>query len=276
MTICRILIIAFSFSLAHIEVTAAPSGMLRILRAESFNASNRQPTIWLDEGPATDLSLNETLELQVEPGTHTFTVATRVPSDPSHFMQRREEQIFVAGGEVVDIKLTWVAGLFLGHHDMKVTRVDVPRVEPPIAQLPSSPQFQKLPRGITGKSVRTWPNGDQYEGDFVNGIMHGHGILKFASGNRYQGDMVNGKKSGKGIYTFANGSRYEGDFVNDELTGRGILTFADGKRGEGNFVNGKMSGRGIYTFANGSRYEGDFVNNELTGRGILTFADGGR
>ena len=37
-------------------------------------------------------------------------------------------------------------------------------------------------------------------------------LLIYANGNQYEGDFINGMFHGKGVFTWANGDRYEGDF----------------------------------------------------------------
>jgi hypothetical protein len=32
------------------------------------------------------------------------------------------------------------------------------------------------------------PNGDRYEGTFLNKERHGHGVYEYANGDRYEGD----------------------------------------------------------------------------------------
>lgn len=41
----------------------------------------------------------------------------------------------------------------------------------------------------TSKVLLTYGNGDQYEGDFINGMFHGKGVFIWAKGDRYEGDF---------------------------------------------------------------------------------------
>uniref|UniRef100_A0A0G4H3Z3 MORN repeat-containing protein 5 n=1 Tax=Chromera velia CCMP2878 TaxID=1169474 RepID=A0A0G4H3Z3_9ALVE len=52
---------------------------------------------------------------------------------------------------------------------------------------------------------------EKYEGDWVNGKMHGHGKYIYADGGVYEGDWYDGKMHGKGTYVFPNGNVYEGE-----------------------------------------------------------------
>lgn len=38
-----------------------------------------------------------------------------------------------------------------------------------------------------------WPDGKSYEGEFLNGKMHGKGVFKKQSGETVEGEFVNGK-----------------------------------------------------------------------------------
>jgi hypothetical protein len=46
-----------------------------------------------------------------------------------------------------------------------------------------------------------FPNGNEYEGTFVNGHLHGEGIFKFADKSKYVGEFQNGFIHGKGKFT---------------------------------------------------------------------------
>ena len=149
-----------------------------------------------------------------------------------------------------------------------------------------------------GRGVKTWTDGERYEGDFVDGELtrgvytwadgnryegewrnyepHGRGVFTWADGGRYEGDFIDGNRTGRGVYTWANGNRYEGDFVSGKRTGRGVFTSAEGRRYEGDYRDGKWHGRGVSTSSNGSSYEGNWRDGSKHGRGIVTMPDGTR
>ena len=58
-------------------------------------------------------------------------------------------------------------------------------------------------------------------------------------GQRYEGDMIDSLAEGKGIMFYINGDRYEGDFKNDKPDGKGIYYFKNGDREMGDYSKGK-------------------------------------
>ena len=58
-------------------------------------------------------------------------------------------------------------------------------------------------------ATASYPNGDIYEGDYVDGIRHGRGIYRFAaSGDKYEGSWVNNNKHGLGTMTYNGKGTY--------------------------------------------------------------------
>ena len=49
-----------------------------------------------------------------------------------------------------------------------------------------------------GECEYYWKNGDYYKGQFLNGLRHGKGYLKYNSGAEYEGEFRNDKKCGFG------------------------------------------------------------------------------
>lgn len=146
-------------------------------------------------------------------------------------------------------------------------------------------------------SVVSFPNGDRYEGEFRNGLMHGWGVYvsklgdryegmfendlrngpgtqTTTSGDRYTGMFVSGIRHGLGSQTQSDGSRYAGDFRNDMINGRGVMYYPDGSKYAGDFMNGRKHGKGVIRFPNGDVYEGEFRADLRTGKGEYRFADG--
>jgi hypothetical protein len=149
---------------------------------------------------------------------------------------------------------------------------------------------------MTGKGIKIFVNknvyagGDWvYEGDFINGIFHGNGIMRYANGDVYEGEWKDDERFGKGIMRYANGDVYEGEWKDDERFGKGIMRYANGDVYEGEwkkirfsisryrYVNGDVyekSGKGIMKYANGDVYEGEWKDNERFGKCIMRYANG--
>jgi hypothetical protein len=70
--------------------------------------------------------------------------------------------------------------------------------------------------------------GYSYTGEWLNGLMHGRGILKLENGDRYDGDFVAGKMEGAGKYVSSDGWMYQGQFRNGVRDGGGKLLLSDG------------------------------------------------
>jgi hypothetical protein len=74
----------------------------------------------------------------------------------------------------------------------------------------------------------TFPNGDQYVGEFKNEKHHGQGTFTTVNGDKYDGEFKDGNQNGQGTLTFANGIKYVGEFKNNKLNGQGTLYAANG------------------------------------------------
>ena len=64
-------------------------------------------------------------------------------------------------------------------------------------------------------------------------------VIYYNDGDESEGECVNGEKTNKGISDYANGSRYEGNFDDNKMTGKSIFYFADGRVETGEYVNGE-------------------------------------
>jgi hypothetical protein len=87
-----------------------------------------------------------------------------------------------------------------------------------------------------------------YEGGFLDGHKHGHGIKKWTNGDYYQGEFAMDFKHGKGIYTWSksgafSGERYEGEYVNDKRHGQGRYDWSNGEHYIGEWKEDKLAGK---------------------------------
>ncbi|KAJ8025407.1 MORN repeat-containing protein 4 [Holothuria leucospilota] len=120
------------------------------------------------------------------------------------------------------------------------------------------------------RAVYTYPDGEEYKGDWVDGKKQGLGQLTSPDGIQYTGGFDNGLFNDYGVLVFPDGSRYEGQFVGGKFEGHGVFRGAQGMVFEGEFRQGKVSGKGIITFPNGEhglpRREGIFEGTRLVER----------
>jgi len=103
---------------------------------------------------------------------------------------------------------------------------------------------------------------------------NGPGVMVDVACNRYEGEFLNGRLHGRGKITRHNGDTEDGIFQNGYLSGAGVLSRPDGVRQEGIFVNGSLrSGR--YRDEHGVISEGVFpYARQIRGFGIRTWPDG--
>lgn len=106
--------------------------------------------------------------------------------------------------------------------------------------------------------------------------MHGRGVYVFPNGNRYEGEWVNDMKAGYGVLYYVNGERYEGYWRDDKAQGKGTLTYAHGDKFVGEWTQGKKHGHGELFYANKDHFVGEWKNDSATGYGVLTYANGNR
>ncbi|MDD9875203.1 MAG: hypothetical protein OXU22_06665 [Gammaproteobacteria bacterium] len=131
------------------------------------------------------------------------------------------------------------------------------------------------------------------EGDYVNGKMHGHWVLRYAHespavdifdgkvrlgpsafGIVLEGPFVNGKQTGHWVVRYDDGSVSEGPVVNGKKHGKWVWRFADGKVWEGPMVGGKQHGRWVERYPSGSVNEGPYVNDKKHGKWVWRKSNG--
>lgn len=60
---------------------------------------------------------------------------------------------------------------------------------------------------------------DIYEGDFIQGVLHGHGVYIWYDGDRFVGQFRNGRIHGNGVLIKKNGERQAGRWENNRWIG---------------------------------------------------------
>ncbi|KRX05012.1 hypothetical protein PPERSA_06646 [Pseudocohnilembus persalinus] len=159
-------------------------------------------------------------------------------------------------------------------------------------------------KDYTGKGKAQYPNGEIYEGEFVNGVRQGYGVYEYPApgeeipGDKYEGEYYNNKKQGIGKMTYgAKNENYYGEWKNGKRHGEGLYTYNNKDVYSGQWQNGRKHGNGTYLFAktqmrfkgewhennlihgewiypNGVTYSGKFQNNKPNGEGFWSFPNG--
>ena len=90
-----------------------------------------------------------------------------------------------------------------------------------------------------GQGTCAWPNGDKYEGAWVNKLYHGQGKYSWARGDTYEGEWRGGVIQGQGRMRFSSSSQYEGSWFKAEPHGLGTWSWSCGGSWRGHFAKGK-------------------------------------
>jgi hypothetical protein len=107
--------------------------------------------------------------------------------------------------------------------------------------------------------VYEFPNGIKFEGQInIDGLPDGRGKITYPDGTNYEGEWLKGKKHGKGKQMFAAQEHYEGNWKDNMKDGEGTYVFANGDQYIGCYKNDLREGRGTYYHANGINYEGNW------------------
>ena len=156
-------------------------------------------------------------------------------------------------------------------------------------------------RGYNGRALAKYPNGDNYDGQWIAGIREGQGVYRYANGEKYDGEWLknrkhgigrmtyfkkgeedgqyngfweNGRRHGEGVFQYKNGDVYSGWWKHGEKEGTGTYIFkSTGMKLFGDWVNGAIS-KGRWIYPNGMYYEGGFENNKPKGEGKWVFKNG--
>src|SRR5512145_681773 len=112
------------------------------------------------------------------------------------------------------------------------------------------------------------------DGCVFGGCDNGNGKYVYSNGFIYEGNFVNGLREGRGMLKGADGSWFDGMWVKDKFEGQGTYVWPNGAKYIGAWTNGVQNGYGIYFYTNGDKYTGYFKDNLFEGEGKYTWADG--
>lgn len=117
-----------------------------------------------------------------------------------------------------------------------------------------------------GKGKMTFSSNDSssrryYDGDWVNGIRQGNGVMYWNDGEWYKGGWVKGYKHGKGEIHYPNGNKFVGMFSEGKRDGDGTFYWTDGDYEVSYYRNGKMNGFTTFYWNNGQCYTKGYCEN---------------
>jgi hypothetical protein len=83
-----------------------------------------------------------------------------------------------------------------------------------------------------------------YEGKVDRSLRNGYGKCTFKNGLfAYEGEWLDGKMHGRGKLVLGDAGMYEGDFRLNEITGTGLRQWPDGSTYSGEFLEGERHGQ---------------------------------
>jgi hypothetical protein len=127
---------------------------------------------------------------------------------------------------------------------------------------------------ISGYHIRLLENGDQYEGEWMDGKLHGKGKLITSIGAVITGTWSHDLLSGIGRYVSPLDEVYEGQWLNNHWHGEGQFQAYNGDVYRGEFRYGLRHGDGEFISAlTGNVYTGQWKNNQWNGYGKLTILE---
>ena len=132
------------------------------------------------------------------------------------------------------------------------------------SQFPPPEEIRDLFTKTKGSYINEW--GQKYEGEMVGGKASGFGLLQFVNGDSFEGEFLNGMMHGKGKYT----SRVQG-FVSQEtrvmnvIQGMVSINFKDGRSKFGPWVEGKGVGIHKWLRPNGEIDFTEYKDSQISG-----------
>jgi hypothetical protein len=143
-------------------------------------------------------------------------------------------------------------------------------------ETPSNPEAPTS-IGFDGQGKAKYPNGDEYDGLYANGVRHGAGTYFYRdTQDKFKGTFDQNQKSGMGRVDYKAGGYYHGFFENGKRHGEGTFQYPNKDIYSGMWKEGKRHGKGTYVYAN-TKYElkGVWKEGQIV-QGTWTFTDGTR
>lgn len=117
----------------------------------------------------------------------------------------------------------------------------------------------------------------KYEGQTLDGKIHGYGRIIKPNFALYEGQFVKNKRDGLGLEIYNNSDVYVGQFKKDKKHGLGIYFFAAGAYFQGFFESGERCGFGVMrNRQNKITYRGFWEKNMKQGKGKEFYKNGNK
>jgi hypothetical protein len=152
-----------------------------------------------------------------------------------------------------------------------------------------------LHRGLRhGHGIYSWPDGDRYEGYYVNDWAHGRGIYTWGAesrwaGDRYDGLWQRGQRHGPGLYTKADQAPFRGlwregvmiasgpDTPPSLTAARAAAEIAERPPGQWQQITNQRNcevWNPIARFGDEAAWSGACIDGKAHGRGVLKWSNG--
>ena len=130
------------------------------------------------------------------------------------------------------------------------------------------------------KAVADEVTGEEYylptEELFTGKTLSGKGQIRFKNGNQYIGEFLNGIIEGEGIFLWKDGVSYKGSFLSNKIMGVGTYQWPDGSIYTGEVHNGLREGKGTFKTQAGKEqiiYTGDWKEGLKHGFGEMVYTN---
>jgi len=151
---------------------------------------------------------------------------------------------------------------------MEAFRTLITTVEPEKIKS-TNPYIRQFTSKTVGKCVNA--DGDEYEGEIVEGVANGKGKIRYRNGTVYEGMMFNGLKHGQGKITVPGPQGYSEpvECYNDNFIGVSTAKLNDGSDRVSGFDGvGQRTGPLMVTSTNGNTLYGTARNGLLEGMAV--------
>jgi len=137
-----------------------------------------------------------------------------------------------------------------------------------------------------------------YEGEFMEDVANGHGIITYSDSAYYEGEFVDGYYSNGTFIDINNGYsltssnwkyfnalkgnlishnegwKYDGELKHEQPNGKGIMSYQNGDTLNGNWKDGSPLGLCEYQFSDNTIYIGNWKSGILNGQGEMIDPNG--